>query len=464
MIIQKHIALTLFLFALLIRLVALGATYQGADTVKYWENVKIAINLLEGRGYAIDSSLRNDAYNDKFLLDPEITIPRSTRIRPTAFKPPVYTFVVALIFLVSGIKNFLALFVVHAVLSALTCLMLFKTLEPYSKKMAVLASFGVAVYPSFIYHSVTTPENTTLSLLLMVLFLFCLVKLRDNPTPKKWMISGCVSAILALTEVVAIPFMILALLYTAFLLKKPKMEKLKGTVIYFTAFAVLLAPWLIRNYLTFNHVFLLKSSAGHIMLVGLYNAGKSILIDNKTFQALEFKGRWKNEADEDKAIQKELLNCILKNKRTFLFVIMPQNFRYLWWEDKKYEGNKSQNYLLGRKIPYLTLLLLALPYLCWNLKALITRPITSGRENCVNNASLFLIITLTVVYSIFGATRLRYHFPIELVLFIFGAGTLEWMHRAIKGFLQTRSNYIQAYQPLMSKAKSELGQNVARGK
>ena len=50
-------ALCLFFFALLIRLAFLTATYPDKDRVAYFEDVGIAINLLEGRGYVFNFSM-----------------------------------------------------------------------------------------------------------------------------------------------------------------------------------------------------------------------------------------------------------------------------------------------------------------------------------------------------------------------------------------------------------------------
>ena len=50
-------ALCLFFFALVIRLVFLTATYPDKDHVGYMEDVGIAINLLEGKGYVYHFSM-----------------------------------------------------------------------------------------------------------------------------------------------------------------------------------------------------------------------------------------------------------------------------------------------------------------------------------------------------------------------------------------------------------------------
>src|SRR6476661_1791732 len=96
--VHRSCVLGLFFLALVIRLVFLGATYQENGRVKYMEDVGIAINLLEGRGYVFNVSM----------------VQRDVPVRPTAWKPPVYPMLVVLVFFVFGMKNFLALFLIHA--------------------------------------------------------------------------------------------------------------------------------------------------------------------------------------------------------------------------------------------------------------------------------------------------------------------------------------------------------------
>ena len=54
---QRFILLYLFFLALIIRLALLTATYQDKDAVQYFEDVGIAINLLEGKGYALNFTM-----------------------------------------------------------------------------------------------------------------------------------------------------------------------------------------------------------------------------------------------------------------------------------------------------------------------------------------------------------------------------------------------------------------------
>ena len=81
---HRYFPLYLSLFALLIRLAVLAATYRDKDQVLYFEDVGIAINLLEGNGYTLNFTVLEQA------------VP----LRPTAAKPPVYPALIVLLFFV----------------------------------------------------------------------------------------------------------------------------------------------------------------------------------------------------------------------------------------------------------------------------------------------------------------------------------------------------------------------------
>src|SRR5262245_44403842 len=92
---NRLLPLYIFFFALCIRLAFLAVTYHDKEGVEYHEDVKIAINLLEGKGYAYGfhpGSLR--VFTD---------------VRPTAMKPPPYPLLIASVFSIFGAKNFAVL-------------------------------------------------------------------------------------------------------------------------------------------------------------------------------------------------------------------------------------------------------------------------------------------------------------------------------------------------------------------
>ncbi len=406
---HRFIPLYLFFFALIIRVVFLTATYHDKDDVKYMEDVEIAINVVEGKGYVYNFSLLN----------------ANVPLRPTALKPPVYPVLVSLVFFAFGMKNFFALFLIHALLAAITCVLLYLAVAKVSHYRAAIAGLVFALYPPFIYHSVTVPESTTATLFLISLFCYALVKIHDRFDQKKWIVVSIIGGLLAMTEPVTVPFMFLALLYVAYLtlgsLKKVSLEMVTAVVV----FAATIAPWTVRNYLTFKQFVFIKSNFGSTLAM----SGIRLPQETKLSLAKEVQGM--DEVNEDKAIKKAVLSWILENPVMYLRRL-PDNFRSFWWETGRYTDDRSTTYFFGRKVPYILLLIFSIPAMFWNLVQLGTDAKARSHMHIYHGVMFILIFTYTAIYTLVGAVNLRYHFPVEFGMFIFCADAILYIANKVQ--------------------------------
>lgn len=377
------------------------------------EDAGIAINLLEGKGYV---------YNFSFLSG-------NVPLRPTAFKPPIYPILVFLVFFAFGMKNFFALFVIHALLAAFTCALLYFSIAKCSRHKAAIAGLAFAVYPPFIYHSVAIPESTTLTLFLISLFCYGLVTLHDHFGQKRWILVSIVAGLLALTEPVTVPFIFLAFLYVAYLtlesLKKISLELAIAVLV----FAATVAPWGLRNYLTFKQFVFFKSSLGSSLIDSMQRSGIRLPQERYLFLASKVQGM--DEVNEDKAIKEALLSWILENPVAYLR-LLPKNFRHFWWETERYKNNGSASYIVGRRVPYILLLTFGIPAMLWHLIQVGTKRELRNGRSMYHLTMLILIFTYTAIYTVMGAWNLRYHFPVELGMFIFFADTAIYIVNKIR--------------------------------
>lgn len=402
---HRAIPLYLFLLALLTRLVFLGILYEDRNHVPYFEDVGIAINLLEGNGYVLNFTM---------LRDP---VP----LRPTAAKPPIYPFLVGLVFFIFGMKNFLALFVVHAVLAALTCVLLYLSIAKFSHSKAIVAGAAFAVYLPFVYHSVAVPESTTLTLFLISLFVYGLMNLDRRSAQRSWIGISIVSGILALTEPVTLPFIILSLFCAAYVnFDKNRFLQMSIAV---AVFAATIAPWSLRNYLAFNEFVFIKSSFGSSLKDSLYRSG--MRLPEEARLSLVKKVHGMNEVKEDKALKDALVLWILENPMSYLR-LLPKNFMNFWWETERYINERSTSYIVGRKIPYILLLIVSVPSLLWRLIQLGKKGELRSRANLYYTITFLLIFTYTAIYTVIGSWNTRYHFPVELAMFVFFAETIHY--------------------------------------
>src|SRR5262245_62768560 len=117
------------------------------------------------------------------------------------------------------------------------------------------------------------------------------------------------------------------------------------------------------------------------------------------------KGRSLNEAEEDEGLRQLVWDALSKNPINLLWAI-PRNFLNYWWEPQRYQNDISLKYLLGRKLPYVVLLLVSIPGVVVALQDLIRRPNIYLRTAIVENSCLLLVATYTVIFTIFGTWNL----------------------------------------------------------
>ena len=417
--------------AVVVRFALLWITFPGDDKVRYWEDVMIATNIVEGRGYSLDFTMRTHSYYELFL-NHKIEGAVTEGVRPTAVKTPVYPLLLALIFLVFGVKVFFPVFCVHILASGLTAAALFASLSSQSRLRAVLASLAFACYPPMIHHSVTTPEPTSLLLLLISVFFYQTVRTVRKPSKSNFLIEGTLAGILALTEPVTVPFTLIILFWASFAVVHMNRERLLRFALAFAALILIITPWTIRNYVVFDEVIHLKTPVGMNILRGLQSSGAGLWIPEETLLAFEKRGRTLNEAEEDKLFS-ETLQEVIRNDPSRFLRVLPENFINFGWETKPYRTNTTPAYMFGRRLPYTAILLLGLPAVLWSVGAMMRRRKRFLVQEPDLAVALTLIATLTAVYSLIGAWNLRFHLPVELALFFFLAKTVTTLSENARG-------------------------------
>jgi len=232
-----------------------------------------------------------------------------------------------------------------------------------------------------------------------------------------------------MTEPVTVPFIFLALLYVAYLtLDSLKQISLEMVIAVFV-FAAILAPWTLRNYLTFNEFVFIKSNFGATLAVIMWQSGIGLPQETQLSLAREVQGM--DEVNEDKAIKKAMLSWILKNPATYLR-LLPKNFKNFWWEIDRYKNDRSTSYIVGRRVPYILLLIFSIPAMLWQLIQISTNGKLRNNGSMYHHMMFILIFTYSVVYTVVGTVNLRYHFPVEFGMFIFCADTVLYIINKVR--------------------------------
>ena len=425
--IRHHCAWTICIFgtALLLRLAVLGFTFPGNQAVEYYDDAKIALNLIQGNGYSISYEYRNWLFYEQYLKHAKLQDPVTQGTRVTAVKQPAYPLLLAGLFYWFGANNFLVVFIVNVILSALTASVVFLSLRQTAPFTALTAGLGTAGYPAFVFHSAIVPESTTLLLLLIAALWLCLVRMREGTSWRLWILGGAIGGLAILTEPVALPFVGISFCYAAWLDRRSLRNRPFAPILAAAVALFLLSPWLIRNYLVFERFPVLMSGVGLNVNSGLAFSGKGSWISDERMVALEKASRNLSELQEDEAIRQELISMFPSHWIEYVTYDMPHHFLHLWWDVADYWNDYSFKYLVGRRLLYLLLLGFSLHRLFRRIISLARRPRATLNGAVPELAALTLIATYTLVYSLFGPFHSRYRLPMELALLVFAAGTLR---------------------------------------
>ena len=416
-----------FALALSVRLGALALTFPGNDAVQYYDDAQIALNIIDGNGFAINYPYRNWLFYEAVLTTAKLQNPILEGTRPTAVKQPLNAWFLTAVFFLFGARNFAVVFVLHALMSAGTVALLFLCLRRTAPVQALVISCIAALYPAFVIHAVTVPESTTLLLLLIAALWLCTVRVAERPSLRVWAMSGALAGMAILTEPVMLPLLAVSMPLAVWLDRRPAPARFKGLALAAVVSAAVLSPWLIRNYVVFDRFPVLKSGMGLVFNWGLHVSGNGSWIPEERMVEMEREARSLSELEEDEAIRRELISRFPSHWREYVFAEIPNHFLYLWWDVPRYWNDYSTRYLFGRRIPFVLLFCLAFPEVVRTAGRLWRAPTQTLRQQTTNVSALVLLVVFTGVYTLFGAFHSRYRFPLELALCVFAAGTLVYL-------------------------------------
>lgn len=230
---RKRFIISIFLISFLVRIL-FGIYYFNengtADWVDDWDYIQFAGQLIE---------------NNYFPLESE---------KIDAHAGPGYPLLVAFNFQLFGYNNYYALIILNAVLSALiTILIYFIGKTAFSEKVAILASIWSIFYISFIrYVPRIIKENLNVFLftLILLLFIHLIMEKRNKKSSIIWF-SILFSYLIHVDERFFIYFPIFLLMGYIYKIKT-------SNLLYFFLIVILLMiPWSIRNYYTYNQIVIL---------------------------------------------------------------------------------------------------------------------------------------------------------------------------------------------------------------
>ncbi len=316
---------------------------------------------------------------------------------PTAWIPPVYPYLVATIFRALGSKSNLAalsILTMQAIFSALTCIPIYRIArQAFDESVAVGASWGWALFPyAIVIPGLFVWETALSGLLLTSLCYLCL----DLPHARvsTQIAIGVLWGIAALTNTALLSVMPVFLLCPY--LRKPLHLPGKAIATILVVSALVVCPWLLRNWQEFGAVFPVRSNFGEELWVGNHEGGTGRI----QFGA----GPADNEGERERyralgeisylaQRRTEAINFISQNRTQFLRQACYR-LRYWWFA----EGETAPLFIFYRFLALVSLIGMALAL----------RTVKKGSVLTIVAAILVypVVYYLTDVYA-------RYRYPIE---------------------------------------------------
>jgi hypothetical protein len=194
---------------------------------------------------------------------------------PTAWMTPVYVYLVAAVFKVFGVytlKSAVVMLTLNSLFSALTCLgVFFIANKSFGRVIAIRTGWVWALFPYAIDFAACRVWGDCLNTLLFSLLFLVALRLEDRTslrTRRVWMGFGLLAGISTLA---CPPILLVALLLAAricYRMRRRKMPWAMPASLAAVMMVLVLSPWFVRNYLTFDRFIPFRSNFWLEMRVG----------------------------------------------------------------------------------------------------------------------------------------------------------------------------------------------------
>jgi len=323
----KTFAFRIFIVALVLRLIpVILARGLGIGLDDMFQYDMLARSLAGGHGFRwyAEADLKQLASFVDFDLtsvkdyDPVLGI-------PTSFRAPLYPTFLAIVYFFSGtgFSRFFAARLAQAIflgapLAPLTYWVAQRLfpLPPslttergkLKEKMARISAWIVAAYPMLLVYPLGLGTENPFFVLLLASFLFLLLSI-DKPTTFYFLLSGIFLGLTTLTRSVILPFAGLAILWVLFANKQTH-----GAILVTIAFALTLAPWVIRNSLLHNKLTGVETSMGYNLYLGYHPKGNGSFVFGPSLDLLPIL----DDAERDKVGTQKAIEFIKTQPERFL--------------------------------------------------------------------------------------------------------------------------------------------------
>ena len=198
--------------------------------------------------------------------------PFEGRTGPTAWEPPLYPYLIAAVFKITGVythASALILLSFNSFFSALTCIPIFLIAKKcFSEKVALWSGWLWALLPSVMYWCTRWVWETSLAALLLAILFWITLQLEEARGAKLWIVYGVLWGIAALTNTSLLAFLLPSGLWAWYRRYKKQAGSLPQVALASLFFMATISPWLVRNYETFGKFIFVRSNFGAELRLG----------------------------------------------------------------------------------------------------------------------------------------------------------------------------------------------------
>ncbi len=238
--------IVLVAFAIRLAVILIGHTYRitpRRDHFQFgWEMGRLARSIALGQGFSSPTDLTTG---------------------PSAWAAPVYPYILAGIFKLSGIytpASALVILTFNSVFAALTCLTLYRIAERmYGVSVARGSAWTWAVFPYAIYWPTRVVWETSFTAFLLSLALLLTLRMADDPPRwRAWIGFGLLWGLIILTNTAVVSMMPFCLLWLIY--HRPKRPQLTGAALSVFIALLVATPWLVRNHQVFGKFIFIRDN------------------------------------------------------------------------------------------------------------------------------------------------------------------------------------------------------------
>ena len=322
--------------------------------------------------------------------------------------PPLYPFLLYLINIISLNKvDFISLIIfLQAIISTLSVYIFYKiNLNFFSSKLSLFNSLIFSLFPLNVYMSGQI-SSITLQVFLSLLFLNFLLLIINKQTKKNIILFSIISGLLILTRG---EFVLVFIFLLGMLSKKIKYLNLIKVILIVS---LVVSPYMIRNYVHFNSVILVKSLGfnlwkgnNELSLVEGYEEYDNIKFKKLKSNILNLEETKSYEINRDKLFMNEAKNYLIDDPVRYVNLFFKKLLAFYFVD---LQSNYPKYYSFYNFVPTLLISLVSFPGLFIFYK----------KKNIKNNYLLLYLILNLIIFSIFFILP-RYKLiilPIQIIL------------------------------------------------